>query len=400
MMTTRASLYLSEMFTGIADDGNSQYVNHPTPLETTYPPKLGPNRINAVAFTNGYATQTAQTRVHEMLDGLGVRFFVAPYGELYPAWWGNSTTLPTLACTPANALALAAPIVEKLYEYPNFIGYLLRDDMPISVRRFQNGVWGPDEPQSERAHTLIEAFNQLDPLHCAMPVNVGPPHLAVFDNCPTQRAMFTYCYPMLQSTAEGVFNNYSGRLRTLFSPALARGVPIFLDIQANMTDFGPVGTRLRYPTVDEMRVLFWEAIGEGAHGVFWFTGCDVPSQGWQGLFTFSDKTARARDLYARLLPRIRKRLVKTVRNPIDQFVASGLYVSTLTHEDGSHYFVIVNETTTSKTVALTSPTGLTGNVRRLDFDAFVVNEPVINPTAIGATITMGALDGGMWKHEP
>src|SRR5690606_15630958 len=45
----------------------------------------------------------------------------------------------------------------------------------------------------------------------------------------------------------------------------------------------PDPTVLREPTVEEVRLQHWLAIGEGAKGIYWFIYSTLPGQNWRGL---------------------------------------------------------------------------------------------------------------------
>ena len=103
-------------------------------------------------------------------------------------------------------------------------------------------------------------------------------------------------------------------------------VPLWLVLQTHRKAWGPVATTLREPSVEEVRLQNWIALGEGARGIWWFIYSS--QQGWVGLRDQPVLYAEVGDLAQRTtaLPRLSKQ--------VDQIFAGPDYASTMTDSNG------------------------------------------------------------------
>lgn len=173
----------------------------------------------------------------------------------------------------------------------------------------------------------------------------------------------------------------------------------------------PESTKI-YPTANEMQLMFWQLIGEGIKGIYWFTWTSRLDEGdpvqWYGL-SHSSRTAElamATRLARRLTPNIRARLMAADRDAMDRFSVSGggssgyavdyanAYVSTLYDADSDVYYVVIanhSASTASITVSGTGAPWTTGVLTNLETGA---------ATDVGNTVSLGAFDGSIWRWSP
>jgi hypothetical protein len=132
-------------------------------------------------------------------------------------------------------------------------------------------------------------------------------------------------------------------------------------------------TPLREPTIEEIRLQHWLAVGEGVKGIFWFAYDS--EQFWTGLRDNPGLFGEVTNLAKRTRPLAN--LLGQLRKVDDQFsvaAAGGLgeyrrpYASTLEASDGTLYLVIANRSCAPATLTITSRSA-SGQLRDLEHDA-------------------------------
>jgi hypothetical protein len=316
---------------------------------------------------------------------------------------GDATLTPVyqpLIHTTAFADTLAQSIVAYYADNPNVLAFHIRDDVG-------------DTDEILLTNMAIAAMQRADP----RPATAMWPGAGFTGSSFTAdiRLVTRYMYPCGRylndtDTAEGDFHRSTFGVGVDFEDVLedfmAMGgvdIPHWAVLQAHWTLSGSGGSRLRTPTVREFRKQFWTAIGEGVKGIFWFRWSNVSGES-VGLAdpASADRMAVVKELSSRLTPQIRAHLLRTV-SVDDAFVTSGggradipttyanAYTGTLHNAvNDTYYCVLCNHSLSTAAVTVTSPT-LTGSLRNMETDASF---------RLGSSVSLPALDGGIWMHDP
>jgi hypothetical protein len=160
----------------------------------------------------------------------------------------------------------------------------------------------------------------------------------------------------------GAVDGFTERIRQLTDLKSSR-VPIWLVLQAHgatkrYDPHDPDVTALREPTVEELRLQHWLALGEGVTGIFWFIYST--QQFWTGLAANPPLLAEVSDLARRAAPW--RSLTPGLRKVADRVTVSaeaGLslpfrpYSSTLLSSDGKTYFVVANRSCAPQRLVVT-----------------------------------------------
>jgi hypothetical protein len=318
--------------------------------------------IGSVMFTNGFLRH--QLPLADVSDARNFPVFASwMMGDLQERWWN-------LAATPniATARQVIGPMVDELKVHPSIRGYNLVDDAT------------PDK--NELMRLAVQVFRERDPARPASPMMVeNDLGQLVFDYVRPD-AFLTYNYPADETTTPCSWaRTFVDEIRYT-TRTKAASVPLWLVLQTHRTTFGPVGTKLRYPSAEEVRLQNWIALGEGAQGIWWFIYSS--QQGWLGLRDQPALYTEVGDLARRTtaLPRFTKQ--------VDQVSAGADYASTLTDSTGARYVVIANTSCAARDVTLTT-SSLSG--RLLDVESgqtFAFDEPI--PIRGG--------DGRVFRHLP
>jgi hypothetical protein len=323
---------------------------------------LRAHNLSSVLFTNGHVQY--QSALADVADRRGFSIYSSwLMGELYRRWYPS-----TVPATIEKAREIIGPLVDQLRTHPSIRGYNLLDD---ATSRY-----------NDKLRLAVQVIRERDPLRPASPMMVeGTEGPAVFDYVRPD-AFLTYNYPADESnTSCSWTSRWVSEIRATTSSKPA-AVPLWIVLQTHQTTFGPVGTKLRYPSVAEVRLQNWLAVGEGAKGIWWFIYSS--QQGWLGLRDQPGLYAEVADNARRVsaLPRFTKQA--------DQASAGTNYASTMTDTNGATYVLAANTSCTARTVTLTSST-LTG--RLLDVETGEM-------FAFGQAIPFRGGDGRMFRHLP
>ena len=288
--------------------------------------------LDSAMSVNGFV------RFHEPLlsvsDGKRFPIFTSiVQGELNEQWWNRSTW------DAAAAESIIGPLVDRIKGHPSVIGYNIKDDAHSNL--------------NEPMRLAQDVFEAHDPARFASPTMVqtlAPQVYAYVD----PSVFLYYNYPARDDGKPvcGWADTWLSRLR---SDTNGRTDPWFIALQTHDTKFGPTGTTLRYPTVEEVRLQAWLALGEDVDGIWWFHYDDHVDGEWLGFrsqpATYAEITAlagRVTTIEGRLAP---------LRKAPDAYAASGGYVSTMSG-DGATYLVVANKSCTNRDLVVNPGVGL------------------------------------------
>lgn len=310
---------------GMFEDGNRM---GQADLFETMLQDLQSRGLNAVMLTNTRVSTHAP--LLDISDRYGVRVYYIPAWDLDRNWWPSQ-----FPADDATALSVARPIVEAFSSHPSFQGYIVKDEPTLGAL--------------EKVQLLTQAFRQLDPSRPTMPILIGTNRVGQIFDAAQPDVMLIDVYPAGYKNAPCDFTLTGFGYETFDFVSYIRFVtqnkpaetPLWIILQTHKLGDGGRFS-LREPSVSEVRMQHWLAIGEGATGIFWFIY--TSQQGWVGLAdnpTLFDEVTR---LTRRTLP-LRDLLLR-LQKTHDHFVVTGAadpYVSTLVQEDsGQFYALIVN----------------------------------------------------------
>lgn len=305
---------------------------------------LQSRNFNAIMFTN--STPNLQPA-----DDLGMNIVAAPMGVLFDSWYRNDAA-------PANietARAIVGPVIDALRVHPSVIGYNLLDD---AVPTF-----------NDKLRLSVDVIRERDPSRAASPMMIRYRTGQEVYSVVQPNTFLMYYYPVRNLSAHCDFYNDSAlnwvdTIRVT-SQERAAHVPLWLVLQTHSTTEGPNDTdpgRLRQPTVEEVRLQNWLALGEDAKGIFWFVYSTLSDQPWIGLKDNPELYAETTDLAARV-DTLRPVLEATTKIA-DRFYATGSqgaqhpqgpYTSTLYDPAADTYYaLVVNQSCTEQTLQIDS----------------------------------------------
>ena len=302
-------------------------------------------------------------------------------------------------------------------------------DLRPSVLAYMVGDDVVDSSGTASVHTGPEVNKIATAMHARDPFN--RPSFGVYRDDTTsysqvdaanQKIMMCSFYPVAVGSdgypkEEGDFGAYAEAVRSMMAGTSGDTIWWWFQQvhQTKRTDNPdgpwPVNTKI-YPTPNEMQLMTWLHIGEGIKGLYWFTWTSRLDEGdpvqWYGL-SHSSKTAHlamATRLGQRLTPNIRLRLLAADRSATDRFATTGggstgyetdydnAYCSTLYDADSDVYYVVVANhalTTSSITISGTGAPWTTGVLTNLETGA---------ATDVGQAVSLGPLDGSIWRWSP
>jgi hypothetical protein len=291
--------------------------------------------FDSVMLSNGWLD--SQDAALAVSDRLGFDVFLSPMGELYAQWWDN----PAASATIDVARNVVYPLVDRLKVHPSLKGYNVADE--------------PDLEMAEKMRLALQAFGERDPSRPAFPVLVGVDRVGSVARIAQPRVLAIDVYPAAVQNVPCDFTlrafGYDGYDFVSYTREVTRGLPPDVPRWFILQTHGGIAG-LREPTVAEIRLQAWLAIGEGARGIYWFAYSS--QQGWRGIVdnrpAYDEVTAWVHRL-AILRPHL-----ASLQKVTDQFSATGrTYTSTLANRDRTQlYAVIANQTCQAQTVTVTS----------------------------------------------
>jgi hypothetical protein len=313
----------------------------------------------------------------DISDRLGFNVIWAPMHELDASWWSRRG-----AVTLDDALLVAQPTVDAISSHPSVKGYNVADEPGIDARR--------------RLALMTEAFQQLDPSRLVTAVLAGLDRAEPLYSAARPDVLLIDVYPVGGRNAPCDFTmtgfGYSDVDFVEYVREVTRsrppGVPLWFVLQAH--SFDPGGRFwLREPTVAEVRLEQWLAVGEGAQGIFWFIYSS--QQGWRGLRDNPVLFDEITDLTRRLGPlRPTLRGAHRIDDEVSLDQGAAGYVSTLTGPSGQRFVVVANPSCSDSNALAITSSMWTGQLRDLESgDAVPFGQP----------ITLRPGDGRIFKIE-
>jgi len=285
--------------------------------------------LDSVVSVNGFVRYHLPLLDISDRERFGV-FTSMVHGELNEQWWGRTTV------DGAKAESIIGPLVDALKVHPSVIGYNYIDDAPQSLM--------------EKMRLAEEVFERHDPLRYASPtLTDGTYARAIYDYVRPTVFLF-YHYPATESYPNPCSwaIDWPTKIRTTIA-GKEPGVPVYMGLQTHRTWSGPIGTKLRYPAVQELRLQAWIALGEGVKGLWWFHYDDNPSGEWVGFRnqprTYDEITDLARHIT------FMEATIGALRKIPDAYTASGGYVSTMT-ANGKPYLIVANQSCAAQDLVL------------------------------------------------
>lgn len=277
--------------------------------------------LDSVMFTNNRIAGDAPLLT--VADPRGMRVFMAPASDWNENWWPASVT-----ATAEQAELVAAPAVKAFASHPSFGGYIVSDE--------------PSLADQAKVTLLSQALRDLDPDHLTTAVLIGQDRVGPILKAAGFDVLVIDVYPTAygNSACDFTMNGYGyfwhdfvSYIRSVASDRPA-STSLWMILQTHS-----FGTWLREPLPTEVRMQQWLALGEGAHGIFWFIYGS--QQGWRGLADNPVLYAEVASLSRRLGP-LRPILLGTAKAP-DQFSIAGAgkpYVSTLVNASTTSTYVL------------------------------------------------------------
>lgn len=351
---------------GMFEDGNR--MNTSTGFEAMIT-DLRAHNLDTVLFTNN--SNASHLPILSVSDRLGFNvIWGGPMHELSNNWFDNP-----VAATPQNAEAIIGPLVDQLKTHSSVKGYNLIDDTTLS--------------KADKLKLAIDVYKAHDTNNSATAVFVGG-HEKAYTTSGSD-TFLTYYYPAKahKTSCDWNFisptqNDFSLVLRNV-SRNKDQGVPLWTILQTHGSypTYDPAAevTALRNPTVDEVSLQHWIAIGEGSKGMFWFIYST--QQWWTGLHDSPALFERISEVSARTKP-LTPLLIK-LEKTADYFNLNGggnRYVSTMIDPYTGKYYVLVANGVCGATqqVAITSSI-FSGNLKNIETGVLVgINSSIsLNP---------------------
>ncbi|MDP3941799.1 MAG: carbohydrate binding domain-containing protein [bacterium] len=341
----------------------------PGPNElTAYINDVTARGMDSLMMNNNNITNPLQQQMLAAADQKNFNMLEGPQNELYSQWWNDNTVTVDLA----TAKQIAQPLVDLMKIHPSLKGYNLVDDA--------------DGQSLLKRNLMQQAFYELDPTRQVSYIQGATPDRYDFVNNIQPRAVYSYGYPASVGLSACDWRRGDLGQRTwvdnfrIGKQFIPDNTPSYQILQTHQTQKDINGTilndasALRYPTVEELRLQQWLAIGEGATGLFWFTYNDLttpPGQpswiGWRNNPTFLTEIT---DLSQRIQPF--KPTLAQLKKIDDKFTVSGtgkVYTSTFLHKIDNRIFVLVSNLECTQQTLTLSTTYVTGQLKDLETNA-------------------------------
>jgi hypothetical protein len=365
---------------GVYDDANVVYGN--TSYFQTEVNDLNSHNLDSVLFTNGDSTRDGP--ILGVADQSGTNVYWGPVYQLDREWW--PTTVPADATIANNVIA---PLVTAVAGHPSLKGTYLVDEPGLDL--------------ATKVALGTQAYHQLDPSRPVFPMLIGLDRIGPIFNDANPDIMSIDVYPFGSTNPIGDFTmtgfgyydlDMVGYIRSAVATKPA-GVPLWITLQTQSWGTPGASYSLRTPVPAEVRAVNWIALGEGAHGIFWFIYSS--EQGWTGLKDNTTLFPVVGQLSQRVGP-LRSTL-STTQKVADAFTASYApasagtpvptstpYASTLS--DGTNTYVVVANMDCVNPQNLQITSTLAGNLQSLETGQVY---------AQGSPIWLDAGDGTIFK---
>jgi hypothetical protein len=284
--------------------------------------------LDSTLFTNGYWESSGTMLNTSDADNYKTVFSIM--GDLDRDWFNNNSV--TVDLTTADQVI--GPYVDQMKVHPSVSGYNIIDDANPSL--------------NEKIRLAVNVFRNHDPSRPASPMMVqGKLGIEVYDYVRPD-VFLTYNYPAWNLTAPCDFNRAERpqdfvdllRYTTQLRPP---DIPLWIVLQTHntttsTTDIDP--NALRVPTVEEVRLQNWLAVGEEAKGIWWFQYST--EQMWLGLKDNPTLYTEVTDL-ANRMNTLKPYLTPLVKMP-DKFsgttASPSAYLSTFRNPTTGVYYVL------------------------------------------------------------
>jgi hypothetical protein len=346
---------------------DANYVRGPADFAVTVA-DLQARHFDSILFTNNFTYRDEP--LLGVADDLGFRVVFGPHAELNAALWplGAPASLD-------HARRVIFPLVDHVRHHPSLLGYNVLDDAPDRL--------------APKVAFALQAFRERDPRRPAAPVLIEGHDEVARAARPDVR--LTYVYPAVVVKPPCHFSHLHGqdgrpttdsigdRLRHLAAlPGPDAPLWVVLQTHGATREYDPSFpdvNALREPTVEEVRLQHWLALGEGARGIFWFIY--TTQQFWTGVRDNESLLAEVTDLARRtlplrpILPRLRKGQDRAVVSAVADLPAPYRpYASSLEDSEGRLYVVAANRSCAPQWLTVDVP-GAAGWLRDVESGSLV-----------------------------
>jgi hypothetical protein len=310
--------------------------------------------LDSVWLTNGSAERDAAM----LAAGDEARFnvYFLPSYEL-----GREFLKSKPPVSAETARAVVRPIAERLKNHASLKGYVLADEPGLNLK--------------DHMVRLAEAFHEADPARPVFPVLIGTDRVGPIFEAARPDVLAIDVYPCGAENKPGDFTltgfgykdiDFVQYVRTV-AKGKPREVPLWFILQTHKFLEPGQPFALREPTVAEVRLQAWLAVGEGARGIFWFVYGS--QQGWKGLPDNPPLYAEVAAQAARLR-NLREILMRLYRADAAFAVEGGKapYVSTFTNATGRKKYAVVANTDceAAQKIAVKPSAGAAGQLRDME----------------------------------
>ena len=272
--------------------------------------------LDSVVMTNGFVRH--QEPLLSVSDELNFPVITSILmGELYTYWYPDS-----IPATIEEARRIVGPLLDKTKVHPSILAYNIIDD---AIPKY-----------NEKLRLVLQVAKERGENRPVSPMMVqGDPGRQVYAYVKPE-IFLTYIYPSSESNTPCSWASHF--VDTLRFTTAGSTVPLWVTLQTHSTQSttAPPGTLRRVPTVPEVKLQAWLALGEGAKGIWWFIYSS--QQDWVGLKD-SPLYPVVTDLASRVtnIEGVLGNLTKT-----QDVVSSTGYESTLRDSAGNLYAILAN----------------------------------------------------------
>ncbi|MCG8350754.1 MAG: hypothetical protein MI924_23535 [Chloroflexales bacterium] len=319
--------------------------------------------FDTILFTNNFVERDEPLLA--VSDRLDLNVFITPAGDLDRKWWPD-----TIAGDQQHARSIAEQLVTLLDKHPSLRGYVVKDE--------------PTLDETSKVTLMTAAFREADPHRLVTSTLVGMDRIKTIARASNPDVLLINVYPVGYDNALCDFTLTGfGYQHIDFITYIRRAVraaptstPFWIILQAHEFNTGE-SFSLRQPTVAEVRLQHWLAIGEGAKGLFWFIYSS--QQGWLGLADNQPLYEEVSNLVQRTAP-LRERLLR-LHKTADRFAIAGdanTYVSTLVDPaEETYYAVVANRDCRNAQQVTVDTSEIDGQLRNVETGrVYQIGEPI------------------------
>ncbi|MFN8633900.1 MAG: hypothetical protein U0893_08605 [Chloroflexota bacterium] len=301
--------------------------------------------LDTVLFTN--SSVQYHSPLLNVSDSKGFNTVFAPMHELSTQFLDD----PAAPATIEKAREVVYPLAQALRGHTSLQGYNLRDDSTVAI--------------APKLALAIQAFREADSVNA--PTAIIPVAQEAVYATARPANFLTYYYPA-KTAKQPCDWGFSSPTLNLFSQSIRSTTRdkdpqaptwLILQTQGLSTAVNPAAdpNQLRIPTPEEVRLQQWLALGEGAHGTFWFIYSSQPGRfvGVKDNPSLYDEVGAVTQRVAPL-----RSVLGGLQKTDDLFDVNGSanrYVSTLADAAGKLYVIAANAScTATQSLSVTSST--------------------------------------------